>query len=690
LADSVIEQMEAPMWWRRRWRLACIAALIAMPAIVGVQSPSLSGAGTSANWALSGGDLSNTRYSTLTQITPANVRTLAGSWTKVLDGALRATPVVSDGLMFLPTRTQLLALDATNGNVVWSHRPSVPFNTLAKGVSLGQGLVFAGLSNTTMIAVRQATGELVWTYTFKSKVTGEVSGPISSPATYASGIVLVPASGGDSNLRGRLIALDATTGKERWVFDAVPAPGEPGFESWPRAGEAWLFGGGAIWMPPSVDPDLGLVYVGVGNANPQFGGDVREGDNLFTSCVVALDLQTGKLVWYKQLVHHDIWDYDLSTPLVLYEMNTGDTPRKAVAVMRTDGYLFAFDRKTAAPLFPIAERAVPQDKKLHTSSTQPFPVGGDQIGPNCAEPGLMPEGFTLGCYYEPLRPDMPNLAVPFMTMRFSPMAYSPDTRLLYATACVAPWWVRRPDNGWLHGQNVHVPGQKWYGIVAALDSRTNKIAWQKRVPVPLCGGSGAMATSTGLVFNASPDGVVHAYDGRSGDSLWDFQVGTNGQLGPIGPASGPVISYEIGGRQFVAVLMERALWAFALDGKLPPRPAAGPVPTEQPFEGAVEQTTAVRLGTVIKQTNPVERKTEDWNDEHGIAPVRVSITPGTTITWRNTTAIAHTIAARDRSWSTGPIKPGESATRTFDAAGTYTYICTDHPWSIAQLIVESK
>ena len=333
-------------------------------------------------------------------------------------------------------------------------------------------------------------------------------------------------------------ALDAKTGKERWVFDAVPAPGEPGFETWPKEGEAWRFGGGAIWMPPSIDLELGLVYVGVGNANPQFGGDVREGDNLFTDCVVALNLESGKLAWYKQLVHHDIWDYDLGTPLVLYDAQMGGQPRKAIAVMRTDGYLFAFDRVTGAPVFPIEERPVPQDAQLHTAATQPFPVGGEQIGPNCTEPGLMPNGFTPGCYFDPLRPGMPNLAVPFMTMRFSPMAYSPATRFFYATACVGPWWVRRPANGWLHGQNVHVPGQKWYGIVAAVDSSTNKIVWQKRAPTMLCGGSGAMATASGLVFNASPDGLMHAYDAKTGESLWEFQVGTNGPMGAIGPASG--------------------------------------------------------------------------------------------------------------------------------------------------------
>ncbi len=295
-------------------------------------------------------------------------------------------------------------------------------------------------------------------------------------------------------------------------------------------------------------------------------------------------------------MHHDIWDYDLSTPLVLYDAGTGREARKAIAVMRTDGFLFAFDRASGEPVFPIEERKVPQDATLHTAPTQPFPVGGQQIGPYCAEPDLMPAGFKMGCYFDPLRPGTPNLAVPFMNMRFSPMAYSPDTHLFYATACVAPWWVRRPANGWLHGQNSHVPGQQWHGIIAALDSRTNRIAWEKRVPLPMCGGSGAMVTATGLVFNASPDGIVHAYDGANGNELWQFQTGTNGPMGSIGPASGPVISYEVRGTQYIAVLMGRALWAFTVGGPLPARAAAGPAPTAQPFEGSVQPSTRFSSG----------------------------------------------------------------------------------------------
>jgi plastocyanin len=149
-----------------------------------------------------------------------------------------------------------------------------------------------------------------------------------------------------------------------------------------------------------------------------------------------------------------------------------------------------------------------------------------------------------------------------------------------------------------------------------------------------------------------------------------------------------MISYEVGGRQFVAALMDRDLWAFALDGKLAPRAPEGPPPAEQGFVSPVETVSNVRLGTVITQNNPDSGVNEPWHDEYGVRPTRVKVKSGTTVTWTNTGRMAHTMTARGGAWSTGSIKPGESATLSFNQPDTYTYICQEHPWSIGQLIVE--
>ena len=217
---------------------------------------------------------------------------------------------------------------------------------------------------------------------------------------------------------GRVVAVDAKTAQGfAWVFHVVPGPGEKGHETWPKDGDAWKHGGGAVWMTPAVDPALGLVYVGTGNAIPELGGEVRPGDNLYTASVVALDLKTGKLRWHYQTTHHDVFEQDLGTPMVLYDSEVAGKPRKGVGVMRTDGYLFLLDRATGKPIVPVEERPVKQDPRLATAPTQPFPVGAEPIAPRCVEKEIAPAGFKLGCYFDPISIDRPNLMAPTLVTR---------------------------------------------------------------------------------------------------------------------------------------------------------------------------------------------------------------------------------------------------------------------------------
>ncbi len=241
-----------------------------------------------------------------------------------------------------------------------------------EGVVVAEGLVIAGLGDSRVIALREATGELVWNQYVgdKARDKGQV---ISAAPVYAGGIVSVGLSA-DNGWRGQIVGLDAKTGREVWRWFAVPAPGEPGSESWPKTAQ-WKFGGGAMWLVGAADPDAGLVYYVTGNGVPQLSGEFRTGDNLYLCSIVALDMKTGKLKWHFQTIRHDIWEADMSISPVLFEAQVDGRPRKAVAGIRPDGYLFILDRETGKPLQKIEDRAVPQDAFQKTASKQPYPVG---------------------------------------------------------------------------------------------------------------------------------------------------------------------------------------------------------------------------------------------------------------------------------------------------------------------------
>jgi len=668
--------------------LAVITLVGVFNPVVGVNAQDEDWSGYPATeWPLAGGHFGQTRHSTLDQITPDNLERLGGAWVTELDGGevTRSTAVVQDGLLFLSTGLGHRAFDATTGEERWRH--DAPVGRMNKGVALGSGLVFAGLGDARLVALDQQTGERVWEHLVG--VEGQVGQWIPAPPTYADGLVITGMANGDSYLRGRVVALDALTGERRWLFEVIPPPGAFGSETWPTDSDVWRWGGGGVWMTPTVDVELGMFFVGTGNAVPMWGGELRPGDNLFTASVVALDLYTGEYKWHQQLVHHEMWEHDLATPLIVYDATVEGDTRKAVAAMRTDGYLFMLDAETGEPIYPIEEREVPQNDFLNTSLTQPFPVGADKIGPYCVDPAMIPEGFEAGCYYDPIGPDQPNVFIPYMNMRFAPMSYSPVTEYFYGTSCVYPRWIKRPENPWFFSSTaVRAPGLRQYGLHVAIDSRTNRIAWQHRVPYSDCNGSGAMTTASGLMFHTDADGNFGAFDQRTGERLWQFQTGQIGVPGSNGLGGGPVVTYEVAGEQYLALTMNRLVWAFKLDGTVPPRPAPERPITVLPFQGPIVDTDTIELKRVIVQDNQNMQWRDEWHDEYGLTPTRASVASGTRVTWTNPTELTHTIAARDGSWATGPIAPGDSDSVVIDVVGEHEYVCTDHMWTIGQLIVE--
>jgi alcohol dehydrogenase (cytochrome c) len=641
-------------------------------------------------WSTIGGDWANTRHSMLARITTENVNALGGAWmSQKLDpvAASRSTPVVQHGLMFVTAGPRVYALNAKTGEMVWSYRSgATPLpssgaqasqgNPAREGVAVGEGLVFVGMSDAHVIALREKTGELVWSQYIGDTPRHRGQG-VSGAPTYAGGMVFTGLNA-DFGLRGRVVALDAQTGRQAWEFYVVPGPGEPGHETWPRNSDSWKHGGGAIWLVGAADPDLGLIYYGTGNGVPQYGGDVRAGDNLYLCSLVALDMKTGKLRWYYQVIRHDIWEADIAVAPVLFNTIINGRARRGIAAMRVDGFLFMLDRETGKPLMPVEDRPVPQDAFQRTAATQPFPVGTERVLPDCDEwrKQTIPVGFEMGCFFTPATPKRPNLLVPFVGMRSTPMAFSPDTGFFYASGAARLDWFRRAENPYYFSLGNQVPGLgSGYRVLAAIDSRTNRIAWRKEFRVGSPGG--AMTTAGGLMFQSAGDGNFEAYNARTGERLWQFQTGSLG--------GGPPATYEIDGEQYVTVVAASNVWAFKLAGSLRPQPAPAP-PKEELFTGPIQEVSLIETASLGHDTGLTGN--HYMLDEYVFSPRRARVKVGTEVTWQNNGTMTHTVMAQDGSWATGPLSPLAVATIKFDKPGSYTYVCRDHPWAIGQLIVE--
>lgn len=549
-----------------------------------------------AEFPLVGGDWANTRYSTLAQINPSNVKTLKGAWMARLNSGFGApysqqgTPVVKDGVMYITTGQQdIFALDAKTGNLLWEYRttsdPKTPDNKAKRGVALGEGMVFGVEADirkpapaegrpepiTRMFALDQKTGKKLWSHELGEDVPKNLRQYVAAPPLHYKGLVYISISGGDGGLRGRLTAHDAKTGKEMWRWWAVPYPGEMGSNTW--EGDSWKSGGGAMWVQPALDADLGLIYVNTGNPWPDYNGSTRGGDNLFTCSIVALDALTGKYRWHYQAVHHDLWDFDMPTPVILFDQTYNGQPRKALAAHSKQGWVYILDRVTGKPLVPIEEKPVPQEARQKTAPTQPVP-SGDPTAPQCAEP--VP-GYERGCMFTPVWTDT-KIAQPSASGDWAPGAYDPQTGYLFFTTGVST--RKFSPTG-----RVSVKGTREYGLITALDSRTNKQVWQKEVPYLAGFGSGVLATAGGLLFHGGSDGYFRAFNSKTGEELWRFQTGFG--------ADAPAATYEIGGEQYVAIAAGGSrdgfreargdlVWSFKLGGRLNPLngpPAPPPVVT---------------------------------------------------------------------------------------------------------------
>ncbi len=667
----------------------CSGAQVLASMFVVAAGVALTAQQSAGQWSTVGGDSGNTRYSSLAQINSQNVAKLGAAWVSEKIGpppSARAMPVIDGDLMFLTAPPFVTAVNISTGQIAWQYRlapdtvPGAPVagSPAREGVAVAEGLVFVGLSDSNLIALREKTGDLVWKTSLIDPAGTATGGPSGAPL-YADGLVSIGTNGDNGN-RGQIVAVDAKSGREAWRFFVIPSPGQPGSETWPK-NDAWKRGGGAVWLVGASDPEMGLVFYVTGNGVPQYGGENRPGDNLYLCSVVALDSKTGKLRWHYQVIRHDIWEADIAEAPVLFDAQIGGQPRKAIAAMRTDGYLFMLDRTSGKPLGRVEDRRVPQDAFQKTAATQPYPVGADHVLPDCDDwkKQPLPRGFELGCFFTPSSVEKPNVLAPVYGMRVTPMAFDPQTQFFYVTGNAALQWLRRAEDPDFYSLsfNGRVPGlsKLSIGVLAALDSRTNKIVWKKE----FLGGrpSGALATAGGLVFQMAGDGNLQAYDATNGSIARQFQTGTLG--------GSPPITFENAGDQYIATIVGGAVWAFKLGGTVPARPAPAVSP-QGDFAGPITDTANIETAALARDMGLTGA--HYITDEYEFNPYRARVVAGTRVTWRNNGRMIHTIVAEDGSWSTGPLKPLDVGTVTFDKPGTYTYICKEHPWVYGQIIVE--
>ena len=560
----------------------------------------------SKDWLTNGGSLWNQRYSSLDEIDNTNVSQLKGVWmTHLRNSGVAAKysgesqPLEYDGIIYVPTgQDDVFAVNADSGEILWQYKANLDQEISvvccgweSRGVAIGDGRVYIGQLDGKLVALDQKTGHVDWTRQVERWQDGY---SITAAPLYVDGMVVTGISGGEFGTRGSVSAYDAATGQKRWRFYTIPGPGETGHDTWPANNDAWKAGGAPVWQTPSVDPDLGLLYFTTGNAGPDNDGSRRAGKNLFTASMVALDVHTGKLKWWYQMVHHDIWDYDAPSPTVLFDATVNGKKVHGIGEAEKTGWLYLLNRETGKPLFPTPEKAVKQEPNQKTWPTQPIPsyepfvphVASDkqyqqvlQVAKSASKGAPVKavkatEMYTP--YWKTLTVFTPG---PQGGTNWQPSSYNQETHMFYVCAQsgvtgnrAAPADVAKKGGvaqialgGTLtiaggFGQNA--------GTFTAIDATTGKIVWQKHWAEACYAGS--TTTAGNIVFIGRSDGRLQAYNATNGNLLWNFQTGAGANDAPtIFERDGKeYVAFYAAGNALAASPHGDNLWLFSLDGTM--------------------------------------------------------------------------------------------------------------------------
>ena len=480
------------------------------------------------NWLTFYGNYRGWSYSQLNQISRDNVKRIAPVWafpagfptgTAGLRPGLEAAPLVVDGVLFLEgMQNNVYAIDAATGKSLWTYEykwPEVKTFSIrgARGLAYGEGRIYMGTQNNHMVALDAKTGAEVWNILVEDNSVCNCR--ITAPPLYVKGKVFTGNAGsGYQALRGHINAYDAKTGALIWHFEVIPAPGEPGGETWAGAEEGyWKTGGGGAWFTGTYDAEMNLIYWGTGDPTP-IDGRLRPGPNLYTASLLALDVDTGKMKWFFQETPHDLYDYDSAAEPIIVDMEVAGHKRQVIIHPTKNGFTYMYDRETGKFMRSFPYSAPNWNKGI---DDQGHPI--DPVVPKELKDGLV----------------CPSIHTGGRGIQHS--AYSPHTGWWYTSDFeLCSHFINGADKG--DELNPNVPPN-----ISAFDPATGKKEWTFNTRY--YNMSSLLATAGDLIFGGDLDGEVFALDAKTGQKLWAFNTG--GRI-----ASAPV-SYSVNGRQYIAI-----------------------------------------------------------------------------------------------------------------------------------------
>jgi len=487
-------------------------------------------------WPQYNGDYSGRRYSTLAQINKDNVGSLTLAWAfqTHAQGALYSTPLEVNGIMYFTLPNDMFAIDARTGRQIWHiNRPAQSGLAGAghRGFAMYKDRLYFTSPDAQLLCLDARNGKILWQIQMADPALKAFG---SSPPLVVRDHLILGIAGDIADLPGYVESRDPMTGKLQWHWDSEPKKDEPGWDTWPHDTDVILRGGGMTWLTGTYDPELNLVYWGTGNPHPVEAGDARPGSNLYTCSIVALNADTGKLVWYYQISPHDTHDWDAIQTPILFDAMFHGKPRKLLAQVSRNGIFAVLDRTNGKELVATPYLNINWMKGLDERG-QPIPKRETepQLDGALARPGAA--GGT----------------------NWNPSSYDPTTGLFFANArdSIGVYYVTMPGKnaeGW-GGRDFIVHSKS---VLYAIDYQTGKVRWTRDMSGSRGGFAGTLTTAGHLLFTADDSGILLALDPATGKTLWHAYGGGGSTIAPM--------TYELDGRQYVIMPSDGVVYAWTL------------------------------------------------------------------------------------------------------------------------------